>query len=217
MENFAAFLLLRGVSLGFSAAALPGPLQGYLMNTTLKHGWRRALYVVVSPLIVDIPIVLAVLLALETMAAFVPRVVDGVRIAGGLFVLYLAWGAWQDFRRGGALQAAAAEQNSTPDTPRSTFSRALLMNAISPGPYLFWTTVNGPLLQDALSHSVLHGVMFIVAFYGTFLSLLALLAVLLARLSAIDERLTRGMVLAAALLLTVLGAVLLYEGVTSFL
>ncbi|MEL7234435.1 MAG: hypothetical protein AAGK74_08065, partial [Chloroflexota bacterium] len=67
MENFAIFLVGRGVSLGFAAAALPGPLQAYLLNTALTQGWRRALFVLVSPLIVDIPIILAVLLALNTM------------------------------------------------------------------------------------------------------------------------------------------------------
>lgn len=214
MDNFALFLAGQGLGIGFSAAMLPGPLQGYLINTALKHGWRRALYVVVSPLMVDLPIILAVLFALEALAAFVPQIIDGIRILGGAFVLFLAWGAWRDVREGTQIwdvseHAPDAADNSTPG---QTLSKAMLLNALSPGPYLFWTTVNGPLLQDGLARSAWHGMTFLVAFYGTFLVLLAVMAMGIDRLRRVGPRLTRGLLVVVAVLLSVFGGWLMYVG-----
>lgn len=211
-ENLLLTLLVRGVGLGFSAAVLPGPLQGYVMNTALKHGWARALVVVCSPLVVDIPVILAVLLALETLSRVLPRLTDGISIVGGLFVLYLAWGAWKDFRAGAVISTDDAPDAPT-ETVRGTFGRAMMVNALSPGPYLFWTTVNGPLLKQALAASAGHGVAFLVAFYGTFLGLMAAFAVAIARLRTVNPGFTRWLVLVAAVLLTLFGVRLVFEGI----
>lgn len=211
MENFAIFLIGRGVSLGFAAAALPGPLQAYLLNTALTQGWRRSLFVVVSPLIVDIPIILAVLLALNTMEAVMPNIADIMQVVGGVFVLYLAWGALQDYRNNVSL--TDPEAPATQQTARGTFTRALILNAVSPGPYLFWTTVNGPLLQQALERSAGHGVVFLLAFYVTFLSGFMVMAALVSALRTLNDRLTRGLILAAAVLLAGIGLWLIVGGV----
>lgn len=193
---------------------LPGPLQSFLMNTALKHGWQRAMLIVICPLIVDIPVIIAVLIALETLAAFIPAIVNGVSILGGLFVLYLAWGAWQDFRKGVSLSQMASDDSAqSVDTPRGTLVRGLLMNALSPGPYIFWSTVNGPTLIRALDQSAGLAAAFVVAFYGTFLGLLTVIAVIFAQLGHVNERLTRWLLLVVALLLTFFGSYLLLQGV----
>lgn len=205
-------LFSRGFALGFAASATPGPLTGYMMNISLKHGWRRALWVIVSPLIVDIPIILAVLLALGTMEAVVPRVVDVIQVIGGAFVLYLAWGAWSDFRTGNTLADSPTPEPTPAISNRGTLTRAMLLNALSPGPYLFWTLANGPLLQQALEQSALHAIIFLVVFYGTFLGMLTAQAFALDRLRRLDPRLMRGMLLAASLLLAGVGGWLLVTG-----
>lgn len=206
--------ILFAMTLGFSAAVMPGPFQSYLISTALKHGWRRALLVVVSPLIVDIPIIVAVLIALDALAAFVPLLVDGVRIVGGVFVLYLAWGAWGDFRAGASMGTSPDGAPST-DTPRATFTRGLLMNALSPGPYIFWSTVNGPTLLEALETSVVLGVLFVVAFYGTFLGLLVVISMVFDRVGSISPQVTRWLLLAVAILLAGFGGYLLTTRPTS--
>ncbi len=204
-------LLSRGFALGFAASVTPGPLTGYMMNVSLKHGWRRALWVIVSPLIVDIPIILAVLLALDAIATRLPQFIDIIRGVGGIFVLYLAWGAWNDFRAG-----TTATEIDTPqqvgDLNLTILPKAMLLNALSPGPYLFWTLANGPLLQQALEQSPLHGIIFLIAFYGTFLGLLTAQAFALDRLRRLDARLMRGMLLAACVLLAGVGGWLLVTG-----
>ena len=36
-------LITRGATLGLTAGVLPGPLQTYLIQTTLTQGWRKSL------------------------------------------------------------------------------------------------------------------------------------------------------------------------------
>ncbi len=207
--------ITQGMTVGFSAGVMPGPMQSYLLNTALKHGWRRALLVVVTPLLVDIPVIVAVLLALDALAAIVPALVDGIRVVGGAFVLYLAWGAWADVRAGTSLtDEITAGPAPSDEPPVRTFTNGLLMNALSPGPYLFWTTVNGPLLLSALAVSLWWGVAFVVAFYGAFLGAMVVIALTVDHLRSLDPRIGRGLLVFVAVLLTGFGFYLIYAGLT---
>jgi threonine/homoserine/homoserine lactone efflux protein len=86
------------------------------------------------------------------------------------------------------------------------------MNLLSPGPYLFWATVNGPLLRDGLEQSIGHGAAFLIAFYGVFLGMMAVVALIFDRLRRVDERLTRGLLLAAIVVLGGFGIYLIVQG-----
>lgn len=207
---------LQGITVGFSAGVMPGPLQGFLINTALKHGWQRALLVVLCPLIIDLPIILTVLFALDALAGVVPTLINGIRILGGLFLLYLAWGAWQDYRRGASVGQAEGSAPVAQETPRGTLTRGLMMNLLSPGPYLFWTTVNGPVLLEALQKSAWHGVAFVLGFYGVFLGCLALIAVGIAQVQRLNPQIGRSLLLVAALLLAGFGVYLLGQGAGLF-
>jgi len=67
----------------------------------------------------------------------------GLQIGGGVFLLYLGWGAWRAFR-----QWTASDTTSAPARGRALTAilKAAVMNALSPGPYLFWATISGPIL-----------------------------------------------------------------------
>ena len=111
LAGMLAYLLL-GVTFAFAAAVQPGPLQAYLVSRTLSHGWRRALPAAFSPLLSDGPIIVLALLALSRLPAGFER---GLRLAGGAFLLFLAWRAartWRTWtpatRRSGAARAARA-------------------------------------------------------------------------------------------------------------
>ena len=104
--------LLQGFTLGFAAGAQPGPFQTYLISQTLSQGWRRAWIAAFAPLLSDGPIVALVLLVLSQVPDWFQRV---LQIVGGLFVLYLAWGAfkaWKAFNPG----SEATPQNG-PQSP----------------------------------------------------------------------------------------------------
>ncbi len=188
----------RGVSLGFTAGALPGPMQSYIIGTTLTGGWRRGLVIIFSPLVVDIPIIVLVVFVLGQLPAGFIRV---IQIIGGLFLLWIARETWLALRSGVQIGADSPVETSN----RGIFARALLLNFLSPGPYLFWSTVNGPLLIQALGESVWHGVAFLVSFYGAFLTLLALTVALFNRVRTLDARFTRVILMITLVILVVFG------------
>lgn len=196
--------MARGVSLGFAAGALPGAFQSYIIGTTLLHGWRRGLLVIFAPLVVDGPIILVVVFLLGQLSAEAIRLIQA---AGGLFLLYIAWGTWRSLRAGAGLSLDAASSGT--GTARSIFGRGLVMNALSPGPYIFWGTVTGPLLLGALEQSALHAVAFLVSFYGTFLAMLALIVLVFDRVRRLDERVTRALLWLMLAVLVVFGVTLL--------
>src|SRR5688500_10386811 len=87
--------LLQGLGYGVTAASQPGPFQTYLISQTFTRGWKRTLPAVLAPLISDGPIILLCMLVLSQVPAWLQR---GLYLAGGLFILYLAYGAYQSWK-----------------------------------------------------------------------------------------------------------------------
>lgn len=202
-------LILQGIGFGFAAGSSPGPLQSFIISTTLSRGWRRGIATIFSPLLSDIPIIIMMTLLLQQLP---PEVLRFIQIAGGTFVLYLAWGTWRSLRAGTLIGV----DDDTPEPPRAamkTLGQATTINFLSPGPYIFWSSVTGPILIDGLRESVLHGAMFLLSFYGTFLCILAVLVLAFDRLRRLDERITRVVLVAAIFVLAVLGIVLIVGGI----
>lgn len=198
--------IIPAISLGLSAAALPGPLQAYLANITLLYGWRRAAFILLAPIITDTPIVIVVVFLLGQLPE---GVIPIIRLTGGILLLWIAWGAWQGWKRGDSIGGDGGAPSD--GRVRAILGTAILMNLLSPGPYLFWTTVNGPLLREALAISVLHGAAFVLSFYGVFLGGWLLLSISLDRLGQLNARLTRLFLLAMIILLVWFGTALIAE------
>lgn len=198
--------IIPAIGLGLSAAALPGPLQAYLANITLLYGWRRAALILLAPIITDTPIVIIVVFILGQLP---DGLIPIIRLAGGILLLWIAWGAWNDWKRGVGIGGGAS--TASDGRARAILGTAILMNLLSPGPYLFWTTVNGPLLREALAISPLHGAAFVLSFYGVFLGGWLLLSILLDRLGQLNARLTRLFLLGMIILLVWFGTALIAE------
>lgn len=147
--------LLQGLGFGFAAASQPGPFQTYLISQSISRGWRRTLPSALAPLLSDGPIIALCLLVLAQVPVWMEQVLYGV---SGLFILYLAWGAWRAWRA-----------PSVPDTvdPESSLplGKAVVMNMLSPGPYIFWTLVTGPILVTGWRESPAYGLSFMGGFY----------------------------------------------------
>jgi threonine/homoserine/homoserine lactone efflux protein len=198
--------LIQGVSLGITAAASPGPFQAFLISESLAGGWRRSARIAFAPLITDVPIVLLVLLVLGQLPAVAIR---ALYVAGGLFVLYLAWGSWRQWRAGARL-----EMPGTTSADGGGLRKGVVMNFLSPGPYTFWALVNGPILLSALRESVWHGATFVLAFYGVFIGGLLALAGLFDQARRLGPRVVRGLQLASTMILVVFGGWLVVQGVS---
>jgi threonine/homoserine/homoserine lactone efflux protein len=164
--------LLQGLALGFAAAVQPGPFMAYLISQTLAHGFKRTWIAAFAPLLSDGPIIALSLLVLSQLPGWLQR---GLNIAGGLFILYLAWGAFWQWRTFSGLAKTPAIVAS------QSLARAAFMNALSPFPYIYWSLVTGPILLAGWRSSPLNGISFLVAFYSImisgFLALMALFSV----------------------------------------
>ena len=104
--------ILPAFSFGLSAAVIPGPLIAYVVNTTLTQGWRRALLVVLAPLITDAPIIVLMTFLLGQMP---DEILKLIQLGGGILLLAIAWGARKQYQSGMAmnLDAGAAPHRRT--------------------------------------------------------------------------------------------------------
>jgi len=120
-------------------------------------------------------------------------------LAGGLFILYLARGAlaaWRNF----ALHLPVQESGS-----RQSLWSAALMNGLSPGPYLFWSLVTGPILLDAWRQTSTYGIGFLGGFYAAIVSTLLVLVLVFGLAARAGPRMTRALLGLSAIVLFCFG------------
>jgi len=150
--------LILGATFAFAAAVQPGPLQTWLVSQTLTKGWRRTAPAAFAPLISDGPIILLVLLVLSRVPGWLEPF---LKCAGGLFLPYLAFGAFKAWRH------YDSEQALRPKPGQTTLIQATVVNLLNPNPYLGWSLVLGPLLLEGWRETPAHGIALIVGFYVT--------------------------------------------------
>jgi threonine/homoserine/homoserine lactone efflux protein len=195
--------LLQGLSLGLSAAASPGPFQAFIIGQTLKNGWRRTLPAAFAPLISDGPIIALMILLLTQMP---PAILRAVQIAGALYVLYLGWQTFQAYRNFRPVEAA--------DSPGRTLRQAVAANFLSPGPYIFWSLLAGPILVRGWQQSPAHGIAFVFGFYACMIGEWIVLIVLFGAARQLGPRVNRALLGLSALALVGFGIYQLWQGLT---
>lgn len=195
---------LQGAALGFTAAISPGPFQTYLITETLSGGWRRGMPVTFAPLITDLPIILLSLFLLNQLPENFLRIIS---LAGGVFVLYLAWRIWGSWRQG--------TDNTEPDTSSSKGSlrRGAIANLLTPGPYLFWALVSGPILLSALRQSIAAGAAFLIGFYGIMILSLMGIVLIFHQARRLGPRVVHILLLVSLVVLIIFGMILLKQGI----
>jgi len=143
-----------GAILGLSAGLSPGPLLAVVITQTLRHGSGEGIKVALAPLITDIPIIGVALLCFFTLPDL-HSALALISYAGAAFVLLLGINS---------LRAESFEDELSRDPPRS-YAKGILVNALSPHPYLFWFLVGVPLIIKAGMDSIQHSLVFVVTFY----------------------------------------------------
>jgi threonine/homoserine/homoserine lactone efflux protein len=201
-------LVILGATYGFAAAVQPGPFQTYLVSATLSHGLRRTLPAVLAPLLSDIPIVSLVLLVLARVP---PQALNLLRFAGGVFLLYLAHGAFARYR---TCQSPAADSSSR---EARTLVKAAVVNLLNPNPYISWSLVLGPLLIQAWRASPAHGLSLLASFYVTMMATTALVLVPFAGARALGPAIGRAALGVSAAVLAAFGVYQAWAGGMSFL
>jgi threonine/homoserine/homoserine lactone efflux protein len=194
--------LVLGITLGFAASVQPGPFIAYLIAQALSGGWRRALPAAAAPLLSDGPIAV---LALVVLTHIPPGFVHWLRVLGGGFVLFLAFGAARSWRRNdsAAPPAASAERS---------FLQAATVNFLNPGAYIGWSLVLGPLLLKGWHEAPARGVAVVASFYGTMIATNAGVVLLFHLARGLGPRVNRALIGASALALAALGLYQLWLG-----
>jgi threonine/homoserine/homoserine lactone efflux protein len=145
-----------GLLLGVSAGMAPGPLLALVLSQTLRFGAGAGLRVAAAPLLTDLPIVVGAVLLIGA-APTTGALPAAIALGGAAFIAYLAWDTWRSRLPGEDLAAAA---------PRS-WSRGVMVNLLSPHPYLFWLTVGAPTLLASWAGAGAAGAAgFVAGFYG---------------------------------------------------
>mgnify|MGYP006276462519 CR=1 FL=1 len=162
--------LARGLVFGLAAGLSPGPLVALVIAQTVRHGLRDGLRVAAAPLVTDLPIVAAALLLVGSIGT--GPLLGLIALAGAGFVALLAVETWRAAPVG---PEAAAEE-----APRS-WRRGIVVNLLSPHPYLFWLTVGAPALLAAAAVGPAPAAAFVVGFYGALVASKAGLALVAAR------------------------------------
>ena len=196
--------LLQGLTLGFAAGAQPGPFQAFLISQAISRGWRKTLLMGLAPLVSDGPIVIVTLLLLSQVSAGFQRI---LQIVGGLFVLYLAYSGYKTWKSFEAdIPSALPSQNND-------LLRAATMNLLSPGPYIFWSTVIGPLVIHAWEISVWSAVLLVGIFYTAMLSLNMILIILFGQAARFGNQVRKAMLGLSVLALAGFGLYQLWQGI----
>jgi threonine/homoserine/homoserine lactone efflux protein len=200
-----AVYLIMGITFGFAAGVQPGPLQTFLISRSLSHGWRHTLPSACVPIVSDIPIVVLVLLVLNQLPAWAGNV---LHLAGGLFLLFLAFGAYRSFRH------YTLDQTALSQSARQSFLKAVTVNLLNPNPYIAWSLVMGPLFLKGWREAPGNGVALMAGFYGCLIATMAGIILVFSAMRMLGTKVSRVLVGISVVALACFGIYQLWLGVT---
>ena len=196
--------LLQGIGFGFAPASQIGPFQTFLISQALNRGWKRALPGAFAPFLSDGPIVLFSVLVLSQLPEWTQRV---MYILGGLFVLYLAYGSYKSWRN-------FDETLAHPElSGQQTIFKAAMTNLLSPGAYLFWMFVTGPILMQGWREAPINGLGLLIGFYTTFIICLIAMIIVFGAASRLGPKLNRALLGLSCIILFGFGLYQLWLGI----
>lgn len=195
--------LALGVALGLSAGLAPGPLLALVLSQTVRHGLGHGLRVAAAPLLTDLPIVVGATLLVGTVAGNDP-LLGLISVAGALVVATIARDTWR---------ATVPEPGEATVADPDSWRRGVLVNLLSPHPYLFWLTVGAPTLVAASRDGIAPPLAFVVGFYVCLVGSKALVAWAISRTGLRPGSRTYRLVMRSlGLVLAAFAVVLLVEG-----
>ena len=166
MLNF----LTIGTLLGLSAGLAPGPLLTLVIAETLQHDIKAGVKVALAPFITDLPIILLSLFILAKLSNF-HNILGVIAFTGGCVILFMGYES---------LRTQGVELSLKEARPKSLI-KGILVNALSPHPYLFWISVGAPTMTKAMNQNVIAALAFIGSFYALLVGSKILLAILVGK------------------------------------
>ena len=166
MINF----LTIGTILGLSAGFAPGPLLTLVISETIQHDIKSGVKVALAPIITDLPIIILTLFILAKLSNF-HNILGIISLTGGFVILFMGYESIR--AKGVALDLK--------ETKPKSLTKGILVNALSPHPYLFWLSVGAPTITKALSQSIIAALAFICSFYALLVGSKIVLAILVGK------------------------------------
>lgn len=198
------YYLTFGTILGLSAGFAPGPLLTLVIAETLQYGLKPGIKIALAPMITDLPIILLALFIFKKIS-HVNEFLGIISLLGAMFVLFLSY---KNFT------AKHISHRQLPPTPNSLV-KGIVVNALSPHPYLFWFTVGAPAVIAATGQGPCSPFLFIVSFYMLLVGSKLLLAFLVSKSrSFLSGSLYSKIMKMLGLLLVIFAFFLLRDGLT---
>lgn len=199
--------LILGITFAFASAVQPGPLQTYIISQTLKKGWRLSLPTAFAPLLSDGPILILVLYLLSTVP---DNFIVFLRIAGGIFLLYLAFRAFKSWKEFDANETISNESS------QQTLFKAVFINLLNPAPYLGWSLIMGPLFLEGWRIEPAYGIALIIGFYTTMIITLSGIIILFGFARKLGPQVSKILLGISAIVLFAFGVYQLWLGIIYF-
>jgi len=149
-------LVLLGLGMGLYAGFAPGPLLTLVVAETLRAGVRAGIAAALAPLLTDAPIIMLSLWGLSRISNS-DGVLGAISIVGAIAVFYYG------------VNGIRSGVDTTDSRAAATGSllRGIVVNAMSPHPYLFWGTVGAPIMLRSHQQLGLSGpLVFLVCFFA---------------------------------------------------
>ena len=201
--------LAAGLALGLGSGVAPGPLLALVISTALQRGARAGAQVAMAPVVTDLPIIL---LSLTVLRIIPPAAVAGLAVIGAVVV---AWFAVESLRAARTANLALLAEQA-PAAGLAPLRRGALVNWLSPAPWLFWTTVGGPLVIAAWARSPGGALAWLLGFYAALVGAKVLLAIgVAAGRHRLSTRGYRTVLAGSGVLLLVVAALLAREALTA--
>ena len=196
--------LTQGIVLALYTAILPGPFQAFVLSQSLQNGWHRTQPLAFVPLLTDLPVML---LMLGLLAQVPVWLMDYLRFAGGIYLLYLSWNTFQFYKTPASLPALPSESN------HRSFFQSIWINYLNPNVYIFWGTVGVPIILKGLESSAAQGISFIIGFYLTLVVVLSIMIYLFGSVGQLNPRVQRFLGLFLTVLLFCFGGYMIWQSI----
>lgn len=191
-------LLILGAGMGIVGGLVPSPLHLIALTQVALNRWRRAIMILVGP---PIAIDGALLVVMLFFFRFVPHnIAHYVAYAGGIILLLLGGYSLYEMHR-----KSREELERSESLTYASVIAASLTELSSPGTWIYWLTIAGPILAEGKRTGYWHVAPFfiggLVGYYGA-----AIFSVWLISWGAsLHRRFKARLMLAANVLLVLLG------------
>lgn len=119
------------------AAISPGPAVLMSAHTGVTEGLRTGFFLACGIGIGGVVWAMAALFGLNLVFQAAPALLYGLKIAGGLYLIYMAWGMWKTADQ----PLDMAETGRPPRTPLSAFRLGLITQLANPKPAVLFSAI----------------------------------------------------------------------------